>query len=226
MNKLESVILNSAVSYFSNYINHEKKNYVIEPLTCMIRLAILAFKPKGTKICIYDNSIYIQEPGYLQGTIRWISGNNRNDIHYLLSPINKAIVRFGNKLRTDPNIHNDIMNIFKLTIKGLLILKKSYLKHSNGNLTTHSIDLYINKIKNCIDGIEDSSEEEYDESDKSYNHLNGIWTNEQIKLVNNLFIECGKNKDCESYLYAIENIITSKLKPTKDILVKNINNCI
>ena len=224
MNKIESALLNSAVTYWSNYVNQEKKNYVIEPLTCIIRLGILAYKPKGTKLCIYDNSIFIQEPGLLQGTIRWISGNNRNDIHYLLSPINKAIIRYG---KIDGEMKNYLIHLFRLAIRGLLTLKMSYMRNNNGNLTTHSIELYINKIKNFIDGNYNIPDDELDERDKTYNLLNTLWTNEQIEIVDNLFRECEKNsKDCNSYLRAIENIINSKLKYTKDILVKNINNCI
>jgi hypothetical protein len=223
MNKIESAIISTAVTYITNYVNNEKKNYVIEPLTCMIRLAMLAYKPRGTKICIYDNSIYIQEPGLLQGTLRWISGNNRNDIHYLLSPINKAIKRYKNKDNSEA-----IQNIFKLAIKGLMILRTSYTRHSIGNLTTHSLELYINKIKMFLEGNDvNHSDDELDDDENTYNSLKCLWTDEQLEIINDLFIQCDKNnKDSDSYLQAIEEILNSKLKLTKEILIKNINNCI
>lgn len=213
MNKLQSVIIKSAVGYFSNYINSDK-NPVIEPLTCMIRLAILSFKPLGTKVCIYENSVYIQEPSILQGPIRWISGDNRNDIHYLLDPINKSLKKYD---ITDPSIEN----IFKLSVKGLKKLKKSYDKyyHTNSSLTSHSIDLYISKIELLLyNKVKLNNEEKKD-------NTNIIWNNEQINIINYLFIQCQTNYyECESYLKAIENILNSKIKTNKEILVHNMNN--
>ena len=229
MNKIESALINSAVSYVTNYVSHEKKNYVIEPLSCIIRLAILAYKKKGTKISLYDNSIYLQEPGPLQGTLRWITRNNRNDIQFLLSPINKAILKYGKKDDKSEVMHEQLMNIFRLAIKGLQNLKYSYSKHSYGNLTTHSIDLYISNLKQCIKGsVMLSDDDDDDEEDKkTYLSLNSLWTNDQIEIVNDLFLECDKNpKDSSSYLQAIDNIINSKLKPTKEILLRNLNNCL
>ena len=80
MNRLESAVFSKAMTYVTSYLQSDEKIQVIEPLTCMIRLAILAYKPKGTKVCIYENAIYIQEPSLLQGPIRWLSGDNRNDM--------------------------------------------------------------------------------------------------------------------------------------------------
>ncbi len=57
MNRLESAVFSKAINYLSTYIKSDEKIQVIEPLTCIVRLGILAFKPRGTKICIYENSI-------------------------------------------------------------------------------------------------------------------------------------------------------------------------
>ena len=37
-------------------VNNDK-NFIIDPLTCMIRLAMLSFKESGTKISIFDKSL-------------------------------------------------------------------------------------------------------------------------------------------------------------------------
>ena len=217
MNKIESAIFNSAINYISNYITNEK-TYVLEPITCMVRLAMLSFKPDGTKIGIFDNSIYIQEPSVFQGPMRWISGDNRNDIHFLLDPINKALERYNIQ-------HNEsVKNIYKFAIKGLLKLKKSYSSNNhNSSLTAHSIELYIKTIHSYLDGKCISNENEDD--DKTYNSLFHLWSEEQIDIINGLFIECNKNQsEAESYLDAIDNILNSKVKATKEILVKNMNN--
>ena len=45
-------------TYSSNYINqiisNKEKNTILDPLTCIIKLGILNFKPKGTKILVHD----------------------------------------------------------------------------------------------------------------------------------------------------------------------------
>ena len=213
MNRLESAVFSKAINYLSTYIKSEEKIQIIEPLTCMVRLAILSFKPKGTKICIYENSIYIQEPGYFQGTIRWLSGDNRNDLHYLFAPISKALLKWK------PSENENIKNIYKLAVRGLTKLKSGYNCNNCSSLTSHSIDLYISMINDSIAG---KNPVETLEDDNNYTFFSNLWTAEQIELVNNLFTEADSNKtDSESYLDAIENIVSIKVRCAKEILVKN-----
>ena len=213
MNRLESAVFSKAINYLSTYIKSEEKIQIIEPLTCMVRLAILSFKPKGTKICIYENSIYIQEPGYFQGTIRWLSGDNRNDLHYLFAPISKALLKWK------PSENENIKNIYKLAVRGLTKLKSGYNCNNCSSLTSHSIDLYISMINDSIAG---KNPVETLEDDNNYTFFSNLWTVEQIELVNNLFTEADSNKtDSESYLDAIENIVSIKVRCAKEILVKN-----
>jgi hypothetical protein len=215
MNRIEAAVLSKTINYISNYIIPEEKIQVIEPLTCMMRVAILSFKPTGTKICIYDNSIYIQEPGFLQGAIRWISGDNRNDLHYLLLPITKALIKW------DPKDNDAITNIYKLAIKGLTKLKCGYNCQNISSLTSHSIDLYINLIKDRLNGK--VPHEDIDDIYCNINFFDKLWTTEQILLINNLFIETEKNStDISSYLEAIENILSTKIRSSKEMLVRNI----
>ena len=43
--------------YFHKYLfNKEVKHFILDPLTCIIRCSILAFKPHGTKISIFETS--------------------------------------------------------------------------------------------------------------------------------------------------------------------------
>ena len=218
MNRIESAILTKVMNHLSNYISQDEKIQVIEPLSCMMRLAILSFKPRGSKICIYENSIYIQEPGPLQGSIRWISGDKRDDLHYLLNPINKALIKWN------PNENEDVKNIYELAIKGLMKLKRGYNCNSCSSLTSHSIDLYINCIKDRIKGTNNPENLIIeDHSSNQCNFFEKLWSIDQISLINNLFKEAENNKnDSNSYLEAIENILSTKIKSCKEIVVKNI----
>ena len=81
----------SAISTFSNmFLLKHEKNMVLDPLTSIVRLAILSFKSKGTKISINNNKITFCEPNMWQGTLRLAFGDNREDLHNLYNPIVKA----------------------------------------------------------------------------------------------------------------------------------------
>ena len=72
-----------AIKYIEESINEtNQKNLILEPLCVILRLAILQFKNKGTKLSVKNNSIQYQEP-YHQGLLRMISGDCREDLHNL-----------------------------------------------------------------------------------------------------------------------------------------------
>ena len=75
-----SNVFNGFVSMFIND-QQEKQEQILEPLTCIIKLGILYLKEDGTKLQIIGNSIHYHSPTVLQGTNRWIRGDNRNDLH-------------------------------------------------------------------------------------------------------------------------------------------------
>ena len=64
---------------------------ILEPLSVIIKLAIISLYPVGTKIAIYNHKLHIHSPTIFQGTIRWSCGSTREDVHLLLNPIIKLI---------------------------------------------------------------------------------------------------------------------------------------
>lgn len=194
--------------------SHQRQ--ILDPLCCAIRLALLYFKEKGTKISIANNKIHYQAPNLFQGPVRWSQGDNRNDLHNLCNPIERAVQWY--KPRNDPNI----MNIFQYAIKGLMKLKQSYInqdeKIGDSNLVCHSINHYINILENSInnsvdvDDINDTSE------------LRELWTNMEIMIVNSL-LEVSENKlqksDRFSYaIKAIEAILEGKDNEVQRLVIK------
>ena len=132
--------LASATSTITNLTSlfnfKQEKNMILDPLTSIIRLAILSFKNKGTKISIHNNKIAYCEPGMLQGTIRLAFGDNREDLHNLYNPILKASEWFEND--------KDIRNLFIHAVLGIKVLKQSYSKNST---IYHTLKLYQDIIK-------------------------------------------------------------------------------
>ena len=64
-----------SLNYTQPFNEHGKQ--ILEPLSCMIRLAILSFKENGTKISICGNRITYQTYNFIQGAMRWTNGDKR-----------------------------------------------------------------------------------------------------------------------------------------------------
>ena len=199
-------------SFFTSTIN--SKMFIIDPFTCMVRLSILSFKPKGTKISIYDNMIKYNDPTFLQGTIRWSKGDHRNDLHNLYGPIVKALEWYD--LRNDK-----IQNIFSLSSEGLNKLMGSY---NRNNTTFHSLEYYKKIIDENLE--EDTNiSKKGDTVNKIYTDLKNLWNKNEINIINDILEEMkNKNEDeMNSLINAIDAIITIKEKKVKQIIDSNTN---
>jgi hypothetical protein len=119
---------------------------ILNPLTCIARLAVISFKNPGVKLSISSNSIIYQENGILQGTIRWGKGDRREDLHNLYEPIDKAIEWYP------PTCNDSMRVIYEYAKDGLKILKKSYANYNinNSSLVSHSLTHYINIIDTAL----------------------------------------------------------------------------
>lgn len=199
--------------YVHNMINPKEKNTILEPLTCIIKLGILSFKTKGTKVSINNNRITFHEPGLLQGTIRWTQGDAREDLHNLCYPIIKATQWY------DLNDSN-IKNIFIFGKKGIENLSKSYAINST---TTHSLNHYITIINNSLNNNNISESE--DKDNKIYQELRNLWNEREICIINNLLVELSQNhKDIEKrnvLINTIDTFLQSKENLVNKILVES-----
>jgi hypothetical protein len=120
-------------------VNHKKQ--ILDPMTCIMRLALLFFNKDGTKISISNNKIIYQPPNIFQGPFRWSNGDNRSDLHNLCEPIENMLMWYN----TDNEIINKLLNY---ALKGLTKLKKSYNNDDFSNLVSHSLTHYMNLIEN------------------------------------------------------------------------------
>jgi len=131
------------------------KNYIFDPLTTIIKLAVLKNKKIGTKISIKDNIIYIQEIGIFQSLVRYYNGNTKNDLHYLSIPIEFACSKY---ISTDIFTRiPDIILLFRSAQDGLFNLMETYndypiivhcLKYYYSIIETHINERICDK--NCI----------------------------------------------------------------------------
>jgi len=205
-------------SIITSIINPDSHKQILDPLSCIVRLGLLTFKEKCTKISISHNKIYFQPPNILQGPVRWTYGDGRGDLHNLCNPIEKAILWY------DPSENKCIENIFKLAIKGLIRLKQSYImknsKVGDSNLVCHSISHYITILQNRLNNAETITITS-DEHDNNY--FKTLWSKGEIEIIDNLFrLGVEKKKKSEEYTYAI-NAIEAVLQEKDEAVTKIVN---
>ena len=201
---------NSIFNFFNSIFYENNSNSIIDPLTCLIRLAILEFKPINTKISIKNNRITYNDPNILQGTLRWTNGDKRSDIHNIYNPIIKAIQWY------EPD-NEDIKNIFKYSVKGLEKLKMSYEENS---IISHSIEYYITYIKQNFK----TKKSKEPEINTIFLQFKELWSDREINIINNMLLELADQYDDSvdsSLIEAIEIILNKKEEIVADIILQN-----
>ncbi len=160
--------------------------YILDPISTIIKLCILSKKPVGCKICVSDNTIFIQDVGIFQALVRYVYKTNKIDIQYLYNPIELACAHFLTEpfLKNNPNIKNLFIN----AQKGILSLVETY---KNFTIITHTLFFYYNIIANYLGEKYNDKLFMRDNISNVYNKelvskLNAIWTNERIKIVLNM----------------------------------------
>ena len=119
----------------------KNNSQVLDPLSSLIRLSLLNYKPIGTKLSFYNNTIVFQEPNFLQSAKRWTSGDNRTQIHNLYNPIFKIHQWYDIK-------QPEFTFILEKAKSGLQNLICCY--DSDSSTIAHSINYYIETIDNIL----------------------------------------------------------------------------
>jgi hypothetical protein len=176
--------------------------YILDPLSVIIKLAILSKKVDGCKISVYNNTVFIQEAGVFQSFVRYLFKNNKVDIQYLYNPIELACIHFLSTeyVKTNPKIKT----LFKNSQKGIQTLIDTY---KNFTIITHTLFMYYNIIENHLGEIYNDKLFIKDNISSVYNNeiikkLHSIWTPDRIKIVLNMIefidIDNGTEKSSKS----------------------------
>ena len=196
------------------------KTFVLDPLSVIIKLAVIGNKPVGTKILITKNIIYIQEPGPFQALCRVFFKTNKTDLQYMYNPIELACKQFLSKefVKNTPRIKN----LFLCAQNGIKRLIETYkinsiicltLNYFNVIITNHVEETYNETIFNK-DGMSSLYTKELLEQLFTY------WTQEKIKVVLDLISFLTNDKSASSNVKSLENIME-----TNDIELSKILDC-
>ena len=191
-----------------NYNNNMNKNLILEPFSCVLRIILLSYKPKGSKISIQNNSIQYNDPTFYQGIWRSIYGDNREDIHNLYAPILKAF-EWYDTIDSKMNKY-----FFEKLVIGLECLKSVY---DPNTIIHHSITHYITMINDLLDKKENI--EKYKNKNKEESpiieNLKTIWDKDEIYIIYKNLHYINETKDIDlkkTYIKNIEDILLYKEK--------------
>ena len=97
--------MNNSLQENNNKINI--RLFILDPLSVIIKLAILGNKPIGTKLLIINNTMKFQEPGPFQAICRIYYQSNRSDLQFIYNPIHIACLKFLSDENRKKN-HNNL----------------------------------------------------------------------------------------------------------------------
>jgi hypothetical protein len=185
----------------------ELQLYILDPLSVIIKLAILSNKPVGTKICISKNIIFLQEPGPFQSFCRYIFSTNKTDIQYLYNPIQLACQTYLSKTSIQQN--PKLKELFKCAQNGIVRLSETYKTCSIIRLC---LNYYSTLIDNHLQEIYNDSLFKKDNMSPLYtsditDSLVKLWTQDRIKIILNLTTFLISDENASANVKSVETIM-------------------
>ena len=194
------------------------KSYILDPLTVIIKLAILSNKPVGTKLLIQNNVIYFQEPGPFQSISRMFYKTNKTDLQYIFNPLNIACIHFLSK-----SFSSKTPRIKKLFVCAQNGLKKLIETYKSCSIITLTLNYYYALLTNHIQEVYNENMFIKDSFTCYYTQpvcdsLNNQWTDTKIKVVLDLITFLLDNDDAANNVRSLETIINGIDENTKTII--------
>lgn len=201
-----------------NDINTNYRLYLLDPLSVIIKLAILGNKPIGTKLLIQNNIIYFQEPGPFQAISRMIYQTNKTDLQYMYNPINIACLHFLSKQFVEK-----CPRIKKLFLCAQNGIKKLIETYKSCSIITITLNYYYVILTNHIQEIYNENMFVKDSFTCYYTSnviekLNSQWSDKNIKVVLDLICFLIENNDASNNVKSLETIIDGIDDNTRNII--------
>lgn len=181
--------------------------YILDPLSVIIKLAILSNKSVGTKIHILRNIIYFQDPGMFQGLCRYLLKTNKTDLQYMYNPIEIACQHYLSEESIQQN--PKLKDLFTCAQNGILKLIETYKQCSIMRLClNYYFSLISNHLdENCVENLfrKDNMTPLY--TTELVESLNKIWTEDRIKIILNLTSYLINTQNADTDVKSMETIM-------------------
>lgn len=202
------------------------KLYILDPLSVIVKLAILSNKPSGTKITIQRNAIEINDYSFFQGMYRLINGYNKSDLHYLHNPIHFACETY---------LTTDTQELFLSAQRGIKRLIDTYKQYSLITVCLTYYDSIINGYMESMNNHKKNNNNNKivashnDQMTSMYTpdlltSLSEMWTAKNLKIINDLNAFLSQDDlsiytDSNQNVIALENIMNGIDKEARDIIL-------
>uniref|UniRef100_A0A6C0ILX4 Uncharacterized protein n=1 Tax=viral metagenome TaxID=1070528 RepID=A0A6C0ILX4_9ZZZZ len=203
--------------------DHKKERFdiILEPLQAMSQLAFLAFYPKGSKLSINNNLIFIQTTTWTQGLLRTYNHDKRDDVFFLFN----AIMRFNRFYAYMREENDDFRNLFELLITlgklGIDNLLQTYANCEQASLL-HTLQMY-RTILEKPDVFSADSENSKKDIDEVFIKIRHIYTTHELNVLYNTLLLVDKNPEhYETYMTGLNAIMQPKYTAIKKWINDNI----
>jgi hypothetical protein len=212
--------MNNTTSISDDNTKINVKLFILDPLSVIVKLAILSNKPVGTKLLIQNNVIYFQEPGPFQSISRMFYKTNKTDLQYIFNPLNIACLHFLSKSFVEKTPR--MKELFICAQNGLKKLIETYKACS---IITLTLNYYYALLNNHIQQIYNENMFIKDGFTCYYTQdvcdwLNKQWTQEKIKVVLDLITFLLKCSDNPSNVKSLETIMDGIDVNTQSIITE------
>ena len=201
-----------------NNTNINIKTHLLDPLSVIIKLAIIGNKPVGTKILIQNNTLYLQEPGPFQALCRLIYNTNKTDLQFMYNPIQLACSTFLTKESVQKNAR--LKSLFICAQVGLKKLMETY---KNCSIICLCLNYYYAIITNHVeqkfnDDIFYKDEHTCFYTKQTVEELTKQWSQDKIKVILDLISFLNIDSMPNDNVKSIETIMINIDKNTQQII--------
>lgn len=194
------------------------KLFLLDPLSVIIKLAILSNKPIGTKLLIQNNIVYFQEPGWFQSATRYFYNTNKTDLQYMYNPIQIACATFLSKesVQKTPRMKS-------LFICAQIGLKNLIETYKTCSILTLCLNYYYAIITNYVEQKYNDSIFYKDSMTSLYtkeiiDQLNDQWSQEKIKVILDLISFLTNDSMAANNVKSLETIMENNDVNSQKIL--------
>lgn len=190
----------------------ERFETILEPLQAITQLAILAYCPKGSKLSIANNLLYVQHPSWTQGILRSYNQDARDDLYFLFNVIRRFNKFYTANTKGTYKVGGELFGkLIELSKRGISNLIQTY-SNSEKNSLLHTLRMYHTMLDKP-DVFDDSSSSSADMIDKNsidniFIKITDIYKPYHINLIHNtILMISGDPENYETYLSGLNTIM-------------------
>ena len=203
------------------YKTKDNIDMILEPLQCMIQIALLSVSQIGTKLSINNNILNLQNPGLTQPISRWYNSDKKDNLYFLFSVIKRFTLWYNPTVNVKSPINIDQYQLLlKMALKGFDNLIKTYSSSDNSNII--QVILMYRAILEFGDNFSDNNNSSsptlsYKPSpiDTIFINIIELYNNVLINSIYNILLIIDNEKEntfINNYITGLNNILTKNNK--------------